>query len=477
MKHMKRLLALLLMIIMVVCLAGCQNKDTEEKSAAPTPETEENKYKRAQSLFSQNQFAEAAALFDELGGYEDATKLSMYCKAADSGENGDYDTAFLTFESLGDYKESKFMITYYKGRQEESLAFSDHESEKFVHLYRAAYDYYDSIVLFRDSKGRAESCRKEIYDMAVQKAAEGDYDEAKDTLTYLRDYSDSAQLLLYYDALGKEKEGNYAEASQIFQKLNDYKDAAEQSVQVLQRGYDAASALEAAGDQSGAYNLFISLGDYKDSFERACKPYYLMGEEKCNAGDWDGAVEAFTMAGTYSDAETQILATRYAEGEANLEARNYYGAVTAFEKAGTYSDAEAQVNALQSIGDSPEDDKSTNNEINVADSIEGTWKLTGIKSDIPENAEFVSQMEMLLANGLMENLYTYTDGKVTMTAKTNVPGAENQDMTMNGTYTIEGNQLTVIEDGHTGGDPVEFRIDGDTLELITPEMTMTFVRK
>lgn len=111
-----------------------------------------------------------------------------------------------------------------------------------------------------------------------------------------------------------------------------------------------------------------------------------------------------------------------------------------------------------------------------ADSIEGTWKLTGMKSDNPEDAEFISQMELLLSNGLMENIYTYADGKVTMTAKTNVPGAENQNMTMNGTYTIDGNQLTVIEEGQTTGDPVEFKIDGDTLELITPQMSMTFTR-
>ena len=109
-------------------------------------------------------------------------------------------------------------------------------------------------------------------------------------------------------------------------------------------------------------------------------------------------------------------------------------------------------------------------------SIEGTWKLTGMKSDNPEDAEFISQMELLLAKGLMENIYTYADGKVTMTAKTNVPGAENQNMTMNGTYTIDGNQLTVIEEGQTTGDPVEFKIDGDTLELITPQMSMTFTR-
>ncbi len=99
-----------------------------------------------------------------------------------------------------------------------------------------------------------------------------------------------------------------------------------------------------------------------------------------------------------------------------------------------------------------------------------------MKSDKPEDAEFISQMEMMLSNGLMENTYIYADGKVTMTAKTNVPGVENQEMTMNGTYTIDGNRLNVIEDGHDNGAPVEFRVDGNMLELITPEITMIFTR-
>lgn len=97
----------LLVIFAVVLVSGCQESD-------------ESKYKIAQSLMAKGQYSEAAEKFDELGSYEEATKLSMYCKAAAAGENGDFQTSLSTFELLGDYKESQMMLTYYSARREES---------------------------------------------------------------------------------------------------------------------------------------------------------------------------------------------------------------------------------------------------------------------------------------------------------------------------------------------------------------------
>ena len=56
---------------------------------------------------SKGQYSEAARVFDELGSYEDSTKLTMYCKAADAGEKGVYNAAFSTFSLLGEYKDCK----------------------------------------------------------------------------------------------------------------------------------------------------------------------------------------------------------------------------------------------------------------------------------------------------------------------------------------------------------------------------------
>ena len=100
----------------------------------------------------------AAAAFSELGSYEESAKLAMYCEAAAAGETGDYQTAFGTFDKLGDYKESPFMITYYKARQSEAEADTDTKN-RWDHLNEAA-ELYESLAGFRDSRERAEDCRR-----------------------------------------------------------------------------------------------------------------------------------------------------------------------------------------------------------------------------------------------------------------------------------------------------------------------------
>ena len=294
---------------------------------------------------AKGQYSEAAEKFDELGSYEEATKLSMYCKAAAAGESGDFQTALSTFELLGDYKESQMMLTYYSARREESNSASMEDYAWKYNLRAAAI--YDTIALFRDSKDRAENCRKTVYDQAVSSAESENYEFSVALLNELGSYSDSRSLSKYYEAYRLEQEGLYVDASAQFKEAGNYKDAEEQASLVMQRGYDAASAMEADGNQMGAYDIFISLGDYKDSYERACKPFYVEGETKREEQDWEGAVSAFTQAGDYSDASTQVSATRYAEGIAKKEQEDWDGAVSAFTLAGDYSDASTQISATR----------------------------------------------------------------------------------------------------------------------------------
>lgn len=165
----------LLVIFAVVLVSGCQESD-------------ESKYKNAQSLMAKGQYSEAAEKFDELGSYEEATKLSMYCKAAAAGENGDFQTALSTFELLGDYKESQMMLTYYSARREESNSASMGDYAWQYNLRAATI--YDTIALFQDSKDRAENCRKAAYDQAVLSAESENYELSVAILNELGSYSD-----------------------------------------------------------------------------------------------------------------------------------------------------------------------------------------------------------------------------------------------------------------------------------------------
>lgn len=90
---MKKTLTLLLAIVMMLSLCGCNSSD----------------YKKAVSLYEAGNYAEAAEIFTSLGDYEDAAEMSVKCEyalAVDLLADGDYASALDVFAALGDYADS-----------------------------------------------------------------------------------------------------------------------------------------------------------------------------------------------------------------------------------------------------------------------------------------------------------------------------------------------------------------------------------
>ena len=88
-----------------------------------TRETEEN-LKRFQDVkeLSKSQKSPYKYIKDWfLQEYEDATTLTLYCKALALAESGAYEDGIAGLESLGDYKDCAMRITYYIGRYCEDL--------------------------------------------------------------------------------------------------------------------------------------------------------------------------------------------------------------------------------------------------------------------------------------------------------------------------------------------------------------------
>lgn len=328
---------------------------------------------------AKGQYTEAATKFDELGSYEEASKLSMYCKAAAVGEAGDFETAKNTFTILGDYKESQYMLIYYTAREAEASVYSGYMiyGDKWFDAIRG----YESIALFRDSKERAEACRKAAYDQAIKSGDDGDHSFAIALLNRLGEYNDSRMQVKYYEAKQLVANGSYREGANAFSAISTFRDSATLSGEALEKGYTEAENKEKAGNLAEAKSAFLALGDYKDSSTRAYKLYYdagvsLMAEkkwdeaivaftaaesysdassqisesyyqkalEKKNKKEWDAAIEAFTNAGySYSDANTQIKSIYYEQGMIAVEDKDWALAESLFEKAGNYEDAATQV--------------------------------------------------------------------------------------------------------------------------------------
>ena len=85
-------------------------------------------------------------------------------------------------------------------------------------------------------------------------------------------------------------------------------------------------------------------------------------------------------------------------------------------------------------------------------------------------------MEMTFMNGKVTTVQSMDYSKMGMTGE-GVPAPETTNTT--GTYSIDGNKLLVVPDGMDAASsaPVDFKLDGNTLEITSVEMTMIFTRK
>lgn len=174
MKHNPKrimLVCIAMILILLLCACGEQKGDTQETKKELTVAEQ---YEAAQTLLAKSQFAEAAAAFEALGEYEEASKLSMYCKAAALGESGQYNEAIQAFESFGTYKSSTDMASYYQAREYEL----EGKIEKAIRAY-------NKIILFRDSAKRVENLKQRMYDMAQAYADEQDWYRAYTAFTYI----------------------------------------------------------------------------------------------------------------------------------------------------------------------------------------------------------------------------------------------------------------------------------------------------
>ena len=99
--EMKRMLALLLAFVLSLPMVA----NSESATAAL-----QEMYAQAELLMVQGDYAGAAAKFEALGAYSDASQMTMYCKAIAAAETlGLYSMAVDAFNDLGDFKDSKQM--------------------------------------------------------------------------------------------------------------------------------------------------------------------------------------------------------------------------------------------------------------------------------------------------------------------------------------------------------------------------------
>lgn len=232
---MKKSLMTILLLTLAFVLTACSDSANQQVEALEPQKI----YQQAEVLIAESKYAAAAEKLDTIGSHEDATILSMYCKACDAAENGNYEVAIASFEALNSFKDSNLRALYYTAR------FYD-ESAKATELERLeqAKATYDSIPLFLDSVQRSAALNERI---------------------------ENAKLAIQYEkGVSAGESGDYAAAFSIFQELGDYQDAVQRIAY-----YQAREAEDALGHSTTDWALlavadqYIAMGDYLDCKSKA----------------------------------------------------------------------------------------------------------------------------------------------------------------------------------------------------------------
>lgn len=186
------------------------------------PKLKADKYDKAAAYVQQEQYDKAAALYKELGNYEDSYDLYLqntYAYASQLEGHGRYAEAKDVYVTLGDYKDSAL---------------------------------------------KAQFC---IYNDAMLKLNDGKYDEAKTGFDSIPEYADSAvqsQKCLYKKAESLIANHNFVEAVAILETITSYDESVNDMILDAQYRY-VKEHLDPEDETTQTYILNLTANNYLDS--------------------------------------------------------------------------------------------------------------------------------------------------------------------------------------------------------------------
>ena len=327
---MKRIITIMAVFLLLIA-AGCG-------------QSQEAKYEAAQKLLAEGKYSEAAEKFDQLPGFNEASKYSIYSKALEAAKSKAYDDAITTLKSLDDFADASFYTVYFTAEQ---LALSG-EYEKLLEAKRL----YESIPLFQDSKDKVKGIDDSIakmYNEAKKLLADGQYSEAAGKFYELAGYENAFQYYRYSMAIGAGINESYDSAITTLSALGDFEEAS------LYITYFTAEQLNASGEYDKlvqAKELFESILLFQDSADKVIgiddsiekmSEVYKEAKILLTDGLYSEAAEKFDEISSFSDALQYSL---YAEALEFIRNGSIDYAITAFTDLGDFADASSYATYL-----------------------------------------------------------------------------------------------------------------------------------
>ncbi len=208
----KKVFAFCLCIVMM--LQGCAGRETKQDAVATPTNTispEEEKYQKAEQYYKEENYEDAAILFQELGSYNDSSiryKDTLLLQAKKRYEAGEYTNVIKMLSNLDSEKASELIRQCYAKLGEKMF-----DRKK----YKKAIAYYEKL----DSKDAEKKIKECKYQLAIKSFKDKKYKEAKKTFEKLGSYQEAEQYVKKCSAILQKAEEFFTIEYAVNQARND----------------------------------------------------------------------------------------------------------------------------------------------------------------------------------------------------------------------------------------------------------------
>lgn len=300
-------------------------------------------YSRAKKAMSvavtENDFKEAAHLFETISDYEDSAVLAQECydkaevarkdaifnngKSKMNGKTvSNYEAAIKIFEAIPGWRNVDEQIYYCQKRIEEINTI---EEARRLEQKRQAE------IARKEAKRRAK--RNKMVAVLTVCAVIALYVVIN---TVIPNYK-------YNHAIALMDAGEYTEALSIFEALDGYKDSntkiTECNTAIIDGKYNDAIALMDAGEYTEALSILEPIILYKDSINKIKECKYNNAIALMDAGKYTEAISAFEALHGYKDSFNHIQECKYNDAIALMDAGKYTEALSILRALDGYKDS------------------------------------------------------------------------------------------------------------------------------------------
>ena len=243
----------------------------------------------------------AAETYDSLVLFRDSQerakncRKSVYDEAVRQAGIGQYQQSMEMLATIPEYEDSNNLRRYYE-------AFALEQQEKYTEASRS----FDSLGEYKDSKNQAQAVLQRGYEQAEVMEKVGKQEAAYTIFMNLGEYSDSFERANkpYYDlGIQRREAGEWDAAVSAFAHVGAYSDAA---TQILETRYQEGKAKREAQDWDGAVALFTELGDYSDAATQILETYYQRAKNHYDSGNYAEAYKVFKQITGYSNVDSLL---------------------------------------------------------------------------------------------------------------------------------------------------------------------------